>query len=228
MGQGLKAATTEHSIVTETDRPTTHLYLHRLWRAVLQDSSLLDREEVLEALPFPRSEAGVWLDENVPPLAGPAGCRVYRWGAVVQALQSGAGRHALHSATETLQPPTPHDWLTTAEAAARLGMARSSLDEMVEQAPRDLPGAPTPVGTGQKRTHWRWIGSSLDLWLAAYREWVAQRELDVAPVPASGVAATGVARRIRHKAEAQRPAPSASRKRKSLLAEVKGNRARVK
>jgi len=228
MGQGLKAANAEHSIAPAAEQPTTHLYLHRLWRAVLQDSSLLDREEVLEALPFPRTEAETWLDENVAPLAGPAGCRVYRWGIVMHALLSGAGQGSLQSTAETQQPAPPRDWLTTAEAAARLGMARSSLDEMVEQAPRSLSGAPTPVGTGQKRTHWRWDGNSLDLWLEAYREWSGRREMDVSPVPASGVAATGVARRIRHKAEAQGPAPSASRKRKSLLAEVKGNRARVK
>lgn len=189
---------------------------------MLEESSLLAREEVLEALPFPRTEAETWLDKNVSPLTGPGGCRVYRWGAVVHALQSGAGRHCLQATTEAQQPSAPRDGLTTAEVAARLGMARSSLDEMVDQAPRTLPGAPTPVGTGQKRTHWRWDGSRPDLWLATHREWAGQRELDVAPVPVSKVAVAGSAQRSRLKAEAPKPPTSASRKRRSLLVEVIG------
>jgi predicted DNA-binding transcriptional regulator AlpA len=62
-------------------------------------------------------------------------------------------------------------WLSTAEAAERLGMARSTLDEMVAQAPQDLPGSPTQVGVGRRRRHLRWNAGGLEAWVRAYRAW---------------------------------------------------------
>lgn len=73
------------------------------------------------------------------------------------------------------------DWLSMAEAAERMGVCPSTLQDMVRAAPLDLPGAPIAVGTGTKRTRRRWDAARLDEWLSAYRAWKAKRDAPAVP-----------------------------------------------
>jgi predicted DNA-binding transcriptional regulator AlpA len=72
-------------------------------------------------------------------------------------------------------PEAQERWINTAEAARRLGIDRSTLDAMVSKAPKTLPGAPTRVGQGRARQHFRWDGERLDEWAEAYRDWLSRR-----------------------------------------------------
>jgi len=92
-------------------------------------------------------------------------------------------------------------WLTTAAAAARLEIARCTLDEMFARAPKNLPGSPMQIGIGRRRQHLRWDADRLEEWLAAFRSWSTEprrrpkrRDRRAAPGPTS--------------AEAQRRKPS--------------------
>ncbi len=60
--------------------------------------------------------------------------------------------------------------ISTAEAAARMGISRWSLDQMVAKAPRNLPGAPTHIGKGTAARHLRWNPDQLATWLESYRD----------------------------------------------------------
>ncbi|MFZ5480578.1 MAG: hypothetical protein ACOZNI_27695 [Myxococcota bacterium] len=133
-----------------------------MWRAALTADALLDLEEVCEALPGRPSEASAWVLANVQPCGELAGVLCWRWGDVLAALRDRA------SPTEAGAV-----WVSTAEAAARLGVARSTLDEMVTHAPKDLPGAPVHVGGGKARQHLRWDAGRLVEWLTSYRAWEA-------------------------------------------------------
>lgn len=145
----------------------------RLWRASLRIDSLLSFDEAVEALPCPAPLAQSWL------AAQPAfGCihqaPVYRWGDLVELVRAGEGPSSSASAGDG----SPRAWLTTAEVVERLGINRSTLDEMVASAPRDLTGAPIHVGTGLKKRHLRWDVDRIDAWFAAFEAW--QRAQDSA------------------------------------------------
>lgn len=71
--------------------------------------------------------------------------------------------------------PEPKRYIGTAEAAALLNIDRSTLDEMVDRAPRNLPGAPVQAGRGKERRHWRWDPARVPEWAAAYEQWKATR-----------------------------------------------------
>lgn len=96
-------------------------------------------------------------------------------------VPSGAAS-AVESDPPTFEPTRPNEtepkkeitWLSTSTAAKRLGIARSTLDQMVARAPKTLHGAPMLVGAGRKRRHWRWNVDTLETWAAAYREWDAK------------------------------------------------------
>lgn len=136
-------------------------YLRRMWRAQLSDGALLSLHEAAEAMPGnPRLAAG-WISANVAPAGEWLGQPVYRWGDVAAALATTARAAAA----------APDAWLSTAEAADRMGVARNTLDQMVARSPRDLPGAPVLVGGGQRRRHLRWDAGQLAAWLPAYRAW---------------------------------------------------------
>ena len=66
-------------------------------------------------------------------------------------------------------------YASTTEAALIAGVDRSTLDEMLDRAPRNLLGAPTQIGSGKRRRHWRWPRAMIHVWLAAYRDWAAAR-----------------------------------------------------
>lgn len=94
-------------------------------------------------------------------------------GALLDIAQRGDG---LRTATAEVgapvpptMPPTPEAWISTAEAARRLGINRSTLDDMVKCAPRNLPGSPVAVGEGKKHRFLRWNPSHLNEWADAYR-----------------------------------------------------------
>lgn len=67
----------------------------------------------------------------------------------------------------------PSALIDTRQAAALLGIARSTLDEMVARAPSNLPGAPVQVGIGTRRRHLRWNPDQIVEWASAYSEWMA-------------------------------------------------------
>lgn len=193
-------------------------YLHRLWRAALQPTSILTLEELIEALPFPHADTRAWLLEHVAPMGALAGIRVYRWSEVLTALTGSSIAPPLPPTTSvTAADLSSSRWLSTAQAAARLGIARCTLDEMVSQAPRTLPGTPTPVGSGNRRRHWRWDGDMLEEWLTAYRAWTSQRSPVTESLPLAG-------RTTPHASNARKPAPAPTPRRRSLLSVVSGAR----
>lgn len=139
-----------------------HKYLRRMWRAQLSADALLTLSEAAEAMPGSPRLAREWLPEHVAPAAEILGQPLYRWGDVQDALRAGCA------------VPGDPAWLSTGEAAARLGVSRSTLDAMVARAPRDLPGAPVRVGEGGRRQHLRWDAGRIAEWAAAYRAWDAR------------------------------------------------------
>ncbi len=89
--------------------------------------------------------------------------------------------------TESIPEPAPEPveveplpdpgarWLTTVQAARVLNVSRANLDRMRDRAPRTLPGSPVQGGGGKERKHWKWDRERLDVWSAAYTEWLATR-----------------------------------------------------
>lgn len=194
--------------------PDPRSYLHRLWRATLQPASLLTLAEVIEALPCPESGARTWLCEHVAPTGMVAGVHVYEWGRVLEALSNERPPTVAPGSSPGAQiDATPDAWLSTAEAAARLGIARCTLDQMIGQAPRTLPGAPTPVGTGLHRRHWRWDARRLEEWLTAYRAWSAARSNETELLAAE-------ARPSKRTRQLRKPCSAPTGRRRSLLSVV--------
>ncbi len=138
----------------------------RMWRAALTSDTLLDLDELAEALPGRPEDTRPWALRHVPSVGTIAGVMVYRWGDAVASVEVAPG-----SAVRI----DPAAWFTTAQAAQHLGVARSTLDAMVSRAPPDLPGAPVLVGTGRRRRRWKWSAETLDEWHAAYSAWDANR-----------------------------------------------------
>lgn len=97
-----------------------------------------------------------------------------------QAAQQAALVDALVARLGPLLPgasmaPSVEGFVSTEKAAQILKIDRSTLDEMVGKAPRELPGAPVHVGEGTERRHLRWEAARLPEWMAAYRAWKATR-----------------------------------------------------
>lgn len=132
-----------------------------MWRAALTQDALLSLDEAAEALPGETPRNRSWVQMNVATVGDVAGVAVYRWGDVVARVADGRD--------EVLPPGTI--WLSTREAAARLGISRSTLDGMVGRAPVDLPGAPVVAGAGSRRRRWKWDAERLQTWLVAFTEW---------------------------------------------------------
>lgn len=136
-------------------------HLRLLWRATLGPESRLSWEELIEACPGNPDDVRRWLTEHVPSCGSIGPVEVYRWGDALAAMTNP-------------RPEVPGTaWLSTSEAAARLGIARSTLDEMLSRSPKDLPGSPVHVGNGSARQHLRWDAGRLQEWLTAYRSWEA-------------------------------------------------------
>lgn len=153
-------------------------HLRRMWRAALQPGSLLSADEAAEALPCTGLDAQAWLLSHVAPVGTLAGAAVFRWGDVLSAVEA-EGRD---SAGRMVQSGTR--WFTTAQAAAQLGVPRSTLDDMVARAPADLPGAPIHVGDGRHRHHFRWDPERIPEWWAAFQQWEAtHRARTAVPAP---------------------------------------------
>jgi len=75
-------------------------------------------------------------------------------------------------------------WVDTATAARILGVGRTTIDAMVSDAPKDLPGGPVHVGRGGVRRHLRWDLSRIGDWVDAYRAWEASgKRRRAAPQP---------------------------------------------
>lgn len=134
-------------------------FQRRLWRASLSADSLLTRHEVCLALPGRPLDNRAWVD-TLPPFGLVGDRPVYRWCDIIISLK-----------TKTSDPA----WISTDEAATLLGVSRSTLDAMVAQAPRTLPGSPVRVGDGGERRHLRWDPTALTTWMNAYRDWRATR-----------------------------------------------------
>ncbi|MFT5685108.1 MAG: hypothetical protein ACI8RZ_006055 [Myxococcota bacterium] len=181
-------------------------YLRRMWRAALTPDAVLTFEEAVEAMPSPNPRTRQWLLEQVEPAGELAGEVVYRWGDVLAAMTQ--------PTTEVASPLAEVEdarWLTTEQAALRLNIARSTLDEMVAQAPKTMEGAPVSVGGGRHRNHLRWDGERLDDWMSAYQQWQATRRkrrrkkpVRVVPTPTSPAP----------KSKPPRSAPDPTRKRR--------------
>lgn len=225
--------------------PSESYYLRLLWRTSLNESSLLTREEVLEALPWQEREAEAWLAQQFTPLTQLGACPLYRWGAVLEKLheRSWPGSPPTSAASGTPSPANSRTWLTTEEVARRLEISRTTLDELVGQAPRTLPGAPISLGSGRRRHHWRWQEENVNAWLTAFLEWRDSQPLPPVPAPAqasvlapasvrvherpSGVA-RGSVRASARRLEAQsseNPPGTVPRPKRSLLAVVRSGKA---
>lgn len=124
-----------------------------LLRVALWPESLLSAAEVARALPGDPNGNDAWLNRTVCASASaPGGEPLHTWGDVVAAIS-----------TRGVDP----GWLSTDEAASRLGVARSTLDELAKRSAPGLPGAPVIAGGGKVRRHLRWDGSQLGEWYRA-------------------------------------------------------------
>ena len=196
---------------------TLRTYLRRMWRAALTPQSLLTLEEAVEALPCPGPEARSWLQEHVEPAGEVAGVEVYLWSDVLAALHiEDEDVPGLSTESEEGSPSAAvFAWLSTEEAAERLGIARCTLDEMVAMAPVSLPGAPVQVGTGKRRQHLRWDAARLDEWLMDFHQWKNQKgraRIRTNRTEAWGTSLTGRSSSAKSK--------SAKRRKQSLLSMV--------
>lgn len=129
---------------------------------MLSLESRLSAEEVAEALPGRPTDLAGWLLDHVQPDGEVAGVTMYRWGDV---LAAGSGGERLGI-----------EWISTGEAARRLGIPRATLSDMHSRAPADLPGAPLAAGRGKDRRHLRWDAARIRNWLDAYLAWEGQRD----------------------------------------------------
>ena len=100
-------------------------------------------------------------------------------------------------------------WWQADQVAKHLDIDRGTLAEMLAEAPPTLPGAPTQVGLGRRRRHWRFDAARVDEWFEAFGDW--RRSLE--------------RRRSAPRPQRQRPkkpaAPKEKRRRRSVLAMVK-------
>lgn len=68
------------------------------------------------------------------------------------------------------EPPDPASegvqWISISEAAARLGIHRTTLDALVNQKAHVLPGAVVNVSSGSLRRRYRFDQAMLGRWLA--------------------------------------------------------------
>ena len=96
------------------------------------------------------------------------------------AAEAALGRAVVAGAVPTGTPPVPisvptaPEWIDRPEAARRLGVHVQTLDALINGTPRTLPGAPTIVGHGGKRRHYRFHADSLAEWAAAARDYRAR------------------------------------------------------
>jgi hypothetical protein len=118
-----------------------------LLRVALWPESLLSAAEVARALTGDARVNEAWLNRSVCAAARtPGGEPMFTWGDIVAAISTHGGDPV---------------WLSTQEAASRLGLARSTLDELAKRSDPGLPGAPVIAGGGKVRRHLRWEGSQL-------------------------------------------------------------------
>lgn len=96
------------------------------------------------------------------------------WSEYERAVADGyvVGAPLLEETAATVVEP---EWLTTEEAARKLGIDRDTLDKMVSRAPKSLPGSPTHVGKGKVRRHLRWSAARLFDWASGYDAWERTR-----------------------------------------------------
>ena len=118
-----------------------------LLRVALRPESLLSPAMVSWALPGDARVNDAWLNRSVCAAARtPGGEPMFTWGDIVAAISTHGGDPV---------------WLSTQEAASRLGVARSTPDELAKRSDPGLPGAPVIAGGGKVRRHLRWEGSQL-------------------------------------------------------------------
>lgn len=95
----------------------------------------------------------------------------------LQRLVSDADAGAVREIVAVLQAAVGDapEWLSTGDAAKRLGISRDTLDRLYAESievGQDWPGAPVDVGTGRQRSL-RWEASQLSAWLRSYGAWRA-------------------------------------------------------
>lgn len=132
-------------------------------------------------------------------------------------MGGGASRTAGAAVTAGASPPLPvARWITTAEAAARLGISRDTLDRYTRDAPDDLPGAPEDAGRGRNR-HLRWDATELDVWFRAFCRWQRERRRTTVPRPTTAT---------KRRSKAPRRAVAQDDNGPITFAEVRGRRGR--
>ena len=61
--------------------------------------------------------------------------------------------------------------LTLAESIPRSRLGDTCSSAAAAESPADLPGRPTPIGSGSVRAHVRWTPADLAVWWQAYGAW---------------------------------------------------------
>jgi len=69
----------------------------------------------------------------------------------------------------------------TEEAARRLGVSRDTLERMLAEAPRGLPGGPRNCGVVGGRRRLKWYPDRLREWFDAYGAWRDREDARRAP-----------------------------------------------
>jgi hypothetical protein len=129
---------------------------------VFESAAVLSVERAAQWLDLPLDAATTWLRQHhlVHLIkSGPKGSSVVYERVIV------------HDVLEALRSRPAEAWVSTTEAAAILNIDRTTIDAMIDRAPKDLPGAPTQVGSGKLRNHYRWNPALLHEWARAYRDW---------------------------------------------------------
>lgn len=174
------------------DRPDVRVLATQIdldGRVYLLDTALVGPDEIRQASELgvdPQDEddrTDLWLAgaEAFEDLRRLARGRLDAQAAAARAAAADADRNAIADlvvsrlAERLALPPEPKRYLSTVEAAALLNIDRTTLDDMVDRAPRTLPGAPLRVGQGKARTHLRWDPERVREWAAAYDQWRSTR-----------------------------------------------------
>jgi AraC-like DNA-binding protein len=161
----------------------------RIWRASLQESSLLELEEAASAIGgMTTRDAEDFIVMFVEPFAAPDnGMPLWRWGDIMSALsavqQSSRRKRSLNDhngascvpdTPDRLEAEDPSDYLGPAQVATRLGISRRTLTrcltELREKAPHLLP---MDVGNGRDRSRWRWNERDVEPWFEEVQLWRA-------------------------------------------------------
>jgi AraC-like DNA-binding protein len=164
-------------------------WMKRIWRAALQETSLLELGEAASAIGgMTARDAEDFIVMFVEPFAVPAsGAPLWRWGDIMSALsaveQPNRRKGSLNDHNDAACVPDtrpdveaedPSEYLGPAQVATRLGISRRTLTrcltELREKAPHLLP---MDVGNGRDRSRWRWNERDVEPWFEEVQRWRA-------------------------------------------------------